>query len=110
NISNTFDFPQAFPVAGGIQIIVGTLTLKNTIVAGNTMASTAADDIRRAVDPASSHNLIGEGSRLTGIANGVGGNQIGTLATPIDPKLGPLQGNGGNSPTHALLPGSPALD
>jgi hypothetical protein len=29
---------------------------------------------------------------------------------PIDPGLGPLQDNGGPTPTRALLPGSPALD
>src|SRR5262249_32666420 len=28
----------------------------------------------------------------------------------LDPKLGPLQDNGGPTLTHALLPGSPALD
>jgi hypothetical protein len=28
----------------------------------------------------------------------------------IDPLLGPLQDNGGSTPTHALLPGSPALN
>jgi len=28
----------------------------------------------------------------------------------VDPLLGPLQANGGPTPTHALLPGSPALD
>src|SRR5207253_9195392 len=33
-----------------------------------------------------------------------------TAAHPIDPRLGPLQNNGGPTPTHALLPGSPALD
>jgi hypothetical protein len=27
-----------------------------------------------------------------------------------DPLLGPLQNNGGNTDTHALLPGSPAID
>ncbi|MEM9352643.1 MAG: choice-of-anchor Q domain-containing protein [Planctomycetota bacterium] len=40
----------------------------------------------------------------------------GTLATlnntllGFDPFLGPLQDNGGPTPTHALLPGSPAID
>jgi len=33
------------------------------------------------------------------------GDQIQT-----DPKLGPLQNNGGHTLTHALLPGSPAID
>jgi len=28
----------------------------------------------------------------------------------MDPQLGPLQDNGGPTPTHALLPGSPAID
>jgi hypothetical protein len=37
-------------------------------------------------------------------------DQIGTNESPIDAKLGPLQNNGGPSETHALLPGSPAID
>ena len=28
----------------------------------------------------------------------------------VDPNLGPLQNNGGNAMTHALLVGSPAID
>jgi hypothetical protein len=28
----------------------------------------------------------------------------------LDPRLGPLSDNGGLTPTHALLPGSPAID
>ena len=35
---------------------------------------------------------------------------MGTSASPIDARLGPLQNNGGPTLTHALLPGSPALD
>jgi chitinase len=35
---------------------------------------------------------------------------VGTTAAPIDPRLGPLQYNGGLTPTMALLAGSPALD
>ena len=38
------------------------------------------------------------------------GDQAGTLAAPIDPKVGPLQNNGGFAPTRALLSGSPAID
>jgi hypothetical protein len=38
------------------------------------------------------------------------GDQLGTLAAPLDPRLGPLADNGGPTLTHALLPGSPALD
>jgi hypothetical protein len=40
------------------------------------------------------------------------GNLIGgtTHATRIDPRLGALGDNGGSTQTHALLPGSPAID
>ena len=33
----------------------------------------------------------------------------GSASAPLDPVLGPLQDNGGPTPTHALLAGSPAL-
>jgi hypothetical protein len=36
------------------------------------------------------------------------GSLIGTNASPIDPRLAPLADNGGPTPTHAPLPGSPA--
>ena len=35
---------------------------------------------------------------------------MGTSVNPIDPKLGPLENNGGPTKTHALLAGSPAID
>jgi predicted outer membrane repeat protein len=38
----------------------------------------------------------------------VGSNIAGVISA--DPKLGPLQNNGGPTPTMALLPGSPAID
>jgi Right handed beta helix region len=83
-------------------------TLSSTIVAGNNPAT--AGDVGGTVLAASDHNLIGIGTGLTGITNGVNGNLIGTAATPINPLLGPLQLNGGQTRTHALLSGSPALN
>jgi hypothetical protein len=53
------------------------------------------------------HNLDSDGT--SGLVNGANGDQVGTLASPIDAKLGPLQNNGGPTLTVALLPGSPAL-
>ncbi len=38
------------------------------------------------------------------------GNFIGIRNAKIDPKLGALGDNGGQTPTMALLPGSPALN
>src|SRR5262249_38511430 len=34
----------------------------------------------------------------------------GSLASPLDPMLGPLQNNGGSTSTEAPLPGSPVID
>jgi hypothetical protein len=34
----------------------------------------------------------------------------GTIGSPLDPKLGVLQNNGGRTQTMALLTGSPAID
>lgn len=86
-------------------------TLHNTIVAMNIWgAAESPDDLWGAFAGSSSHNLIGVDSNLVGIVNGVNGNQVGSDASPLDPQLGPLQDNGGPTWTHALLPGSPAVD
>jgi hypothetical protein len=55
-------------------------------------------------------NLIGVGDGATGVTHGVDGNQVGTTNGPINPNVGPLAGNGGGTQTHALKPGSPAID
>ena len=55
-------------------------------------------------------NLISISDGSTGMNGGVNADQVGSLDTPINPLLGPLQMNGGPTPTHALLPGSPAID
>jgi len=86
-----------------------TVALTNTIVAGNLVSGTP-QDIQGTVRTGSSHNLVGVDSGLSGISNGVSDNIIGTTDKPIDPKLGPLQDNGGPTMTMALLPGSPAID
>jgi hypothetical protein len=93
---------------GGIWNGGGTLTMNNSVVAGN--SSGFGPDIAGAVAASSSYNLIGNGSALTGISNGVNGNQVGSASNPIDPKLGPLQDNGGPTETRELLAGSPALN
>ena len=76
-------------------------------MAGNLPAGSS--DIFGGATAASSNNLIGDGSSLTGLANGVNGNQIGTDDSPIDPLLGSLQLNGGTTQTLAPQPGSPAI-
>ena len=51
--------------------------------------------------------LIGSATTATGF---VATDFVGSLSAPIDPKLGPLANNGGTTLTHALLPGSVAID
>ncbi len=97
---------------GGIDVSGG-VKLNNTIVAGNfrgASPSTTADDINGLVNASSSNNLIGVNTNLSGISNGSNGNQIGTSGAPINALLGALGGNGGPTQTHALLPGSPAIN
>ncbi|HZG39109.1 MAG TPA: choice-of-anchor Q domain-containing protein [Nodosilinea sp.] len=56
------------------------------------------------------YNLIGIGQNQTGFVHGIKGDQVGTWFSPLNPKLGPLQDNGGPTKTMALLPGSSAID
>jgi hypothetical protein len=54
------------------------------------------------------HNLDSDGS--SGWVNGANGDVVGTSGSPINARLGALLDNGGLTLTHALLPGSPALN
>jgi CSLREA domain-containing protein len=75
-------------VAGGLYVPSGTVTSRNTIVAGNFVGTgTTASDVSGPLAPSSAYNLIGG-----------------------DPLLGPLRNNGGATFTHAPDPGSPAID
>ena len=89
----------------GISVGGGTVNVKNTILAGN-----ASNDDASGNFTSRSYNLIGNGDSATGFTNGVNNDQVGSAASPIDPKLGPLQDNGGPTHTHALLNSSPALE
>jgi hypothetical protein len=55
------------------------------------------------------HNLIGDSTGST-IDSDLGGNLLGGNGNPvIDPRLGPLQNNGGATQTLALMADSPAI-
>jgi hypothetical protein len=82
------------------------VSLKNTIVGKNT--ASMANDISGSPATTSDYNLIGDGKGLSGLLDGINGNQIGFL-NKIDPLIGPLQNNGGPTLTCALLPGSLAI-
>ena len=54
------------------------------------------------------HNILGDVTDCDFAATP--SDQVGMAPNPIDPLLGPLADNGGPTSTHALLPGSPAID
>jgi CSLREA domain-containing protein len=90
---------------GGVSTVGGsTLTLRRTVVAGNSDASPGneAPDCSGAVTSGGS-NLIGSDAGCTYAADPT--DKVG-----MSPLLGPLADNGGHTQTHALLPGSPAID
>jgi hypothetical protein len=89
---------------GGIFNSGGTLTVSNSIIASNG-AVNGPDLFGNATSLG--HNLIGD---ATGGSGYDPTDLVGTASNPIDPLLGPLQDNGGPTPTKALLPGSPALN
>jgi hypothetical protein len=93
--------------ASGAIFSNGTTTIKNTIVALN---MTGTDPDVFGAFTSQGHNLIGKEDGSAGFVNGVEGDQVGSSGSPINPKLGPLQNNGGPTATLALLPGSPAID
>ena len=103
-------FDNTASSSGGGVANLGSSKLSNTIVAENRLAGGGRNDLVGSVDPTSSHNLIGVDVALSGIANGLQGNQIGTATSPVDPLLGPLADNGGSTPTHDPLPLSPVID
>jgi hypothetical protein len=107
--NSTLSANSALSVGGGIyNYSGGTFSLQNTLLAGN-HATSADPDIQGSVSSTSSYNLVGDGTGLSGISDGVNHNRVGTSASPIDPRLAPLDFYGGPTPTFALLPGGPAL-
>jgi len=87
-------------------------TIENSILAGNTDNGGTPNDLVPDLDSVLTinHSLIGVADNIVQTITGDVGNQTGTAANPFDPLLGPLANNGGPTLTHALLPGSPALD
>jgi hypothetical protein len=83
--------------------------LSSTIIAGN--LASYSPDLRFGSWPTIISNNCLIGIADTGYFTLTGaGNLTGTLAAPLNPMLAPLANNGGPTKTHALLPGSPAID
>lgn len=90
---------------GGVYVSAGTLVARNTIIANNLAdaSATHGPDCSGTISSLG-HNLVEDTTDcvISGISTG---NLLG-----VDPVLGPLQNNGGQTLTHALLSSSPAID
>ncbi|MDB6054697.1 MAG: hypothetical protein JWN25_2220 [Verrucomicrobiales bacterium] len=80
------------------------IILQNSLIAGNT-----GGDLQGSFTSLGG-NVIGTSANSSGMTSGYLRDQVGSNAALILPKLGPLQNNGGTTPTHALLAGSPAIN
>jgi CSLREA domain-containing protein len=88
-------------------VSTGFFAVKNSIIAQN-HAFNGSDLLGTFVSQG--HNLIGIADLFSGFANFVNGDNAGRADSPLNPRLGELRYNGGRTQTHALLPGSPAID
>ena len=98
---------------GGIEQVGGTIDMGNSILAGNSAAGFSPNP----------PEIDTSGGAFTSVGNNLVGDSAGdafNTGTPVSyhwtdildtlPVLGPLQLNGGPTPTKALLPGSPAIN
>ncbi|MBH8561146.1 VCBS repeat-containing protein [Nostoc sp. CENA67] len=102
NLQNSTIYNNSASIGeGGIYSNGTTVYAKNTIIAGNIAPS----------NPDFNGTLTSNGYNLIGNTSGavITGNTTGNI-TGVSANLGPLQNNGGATPTHALLPGSLAIN
>ena len=90
----------------------GTFTIANSIVAGNIDLGGFTPDLG---SETASVGFTNGGNNIIGANDGFStifapSSLIGTISAPVDPKLAQLGNYGGPTQTHALLPGSLAID
>ncbi len=101
-VNSTVSNNQSTDRGGGIRINdSGTSSISNSIIAGNISNNTPDQDV--------SGVFTSQGSNLIGITTGSSG-WIASDLLNVQPMLGLLADNGGLTMTHALLPGSPAIN
>ena len=100
---------------GGIITGLDTVQVQNSIIAGNFDTPGNAGGGLKTPDCAGTflsrgYNLIGINDGCSGFVNDANSDRVGSGARPADPRLAALANNGGSTQTHALLPGSPAIN
>jgi len=95
---------------GGLRTQGGTVTIANSIIAGNTAQAEGPDiaSFNGTTFVIAGANLIGDNSTVP--AQFPAGPLVGTTASPRNPLLAPLNNYGGSTRTMPLLPGSLAID
>ncbi len=114
SLRNTTIAGNSASLGGGISVFLdecagggpcyGFFEMTGTLIAGNT--GNTFPDCWELPQHGGAFTLFGVGN---GCNPGLD-DQAGTLAQPLDARLTPLGGHGGPTSTHALLPGSPAID
>ena len=100
------DRDESGGIGGGIYTgAFAQFTTFNSLIAANTLFNAPIYDDCNGIVQAYGWNLFGEIASCTFTGNGAAAHGLVSLNT-----IGPLQDNGGPTPTHALLPGSEAID
>ena len=99
---------SAAMTGGGIDSASGSLSIANTIIAGNsvTAMSGTGPDVSGAF-VSNGYNLIGKADTGSGFNTH---DSTGSIASPINAQLGALADNGGFTQTMLPQAGSPAID
>jgi CSLREA domain-containing protein len=92
-------------IGGGVYNPFAQFVAVNSLIASNTIGNTPIYDDCDGIVQVYGWNLFGEIAGCTFTGNGATARGLVSLNT-----IGPLQDNGGPTPTHALLPGSEAID
>jgi CSLREA domain-containing protein len=103
-VNDTFDDNTA--ARGKTIFNLGTANVLNTILGTDPGPASSLEGVFNSVGS----NIVVDATLATGFVNGQNGDQVGDASNPIDPQLGQLADNGGETDTMALLAGSPAID
>jgi len=96
--SNIYNSTIAFNFSGTYLGQYGTANVQSTIISNNSGSDL---NVASSISVSGANNLV--------ISHGSFTYPAGFLSTNADPKLGPLQNNGGATLTRVLSPGSPAI-
>ena len=124
-LNSTISANKARDFDGGLHQVFGQARIYNSTIAFNSAGAADSTGGISGVDMFLSSTIVarntggGVAADVASIAGGIQGTNNLIMASNVppppdtiagDPKLGPLQDNGGLTPTHVLLAGSPAID